>query len=191
MLGANRGQGDFKLRFEGCPVLSLTEQEPRGAGMLAFFWVLGDVSSGTGAAVTPWATSRPRRATRATTRTCSGRATSRSIRPGGATSLPPWATGLAGAGQPGGRVAGLHDDADVPLLRAALQESRSDFGFVAVEGYLYAIGGFLSWWDVEVRAQQFLASCERYSLATDRWEAVGEMPTPRRCPSPGRPSGRA
>ena len=44
MLGANRGQGDFKMRFEGCPVLSLTEQEPRGAGMLAFFWVLGDVS---------------------------------------------------------------------------------------------------------------------------------------------------
>ena len=54
---------------------------------------------------------------------------------------------------------------------AAMGERRVNFGFVALGGHLYAIGG----WDGE----NILQSCEKYYPERDEWVEIAELPQPR------------
>ena len=56
-------------------------------------------------------------------------------------------------------------------LVAAMGERRINFGFVALGGHLYAIGG----WDGE----NILQSCEKYYPERDEWVEIAELPQPR------------
>ena len=54
---------------------------------------------------------------------------------------------------------------------ACMVVPRCEFGLCALNGYLYAVGGWVG--------EDIGGSIERYDPLTDEWRLIGELPEPR------------